>query len=171
MPTDCRVASCRTASALRHLSSRCRLTCPSSTPPLCSHRLVAVSHLTTVPPPASASHTLVHAAASRLLMAAASCHAGDSTSRSPLARPNWLTCCLLRHLLLTSTSLLSFAPHSSLPPLSMPRPSPASNDWRRSTQRKAPAAEAGSGRRVGVKRSSLHLQLSCRHQCAYTGEE
>jgi hypothetical protein len=101
----------------------------------------------------------------RLSMAAASCHAGDSTSRSPLVLPDWLSCCLLRPLLLTSTSLPSLAPQSSLPPLSMPRPR------RRSTQRKAPAAEADSGRRVGVKRSSLHLQLSCRRRCAYTGEE
>ncbi len=42
-----------------------------------------------------------------------------------------------------------------------------SSERRRSTQRKAPAAEADSGRRAGVKRLSLHLQRPCRRRCAY----
>lgn len=48
-------------------------------------------------------------------------------------------------------------------PLSTPQPSPASCERRRQTQRKASAAEVDSGCRAGVKRSSLHLQRSCRH--------
>ena len=71
--------------------------------------------------------------------------------------PGWLLFFLLQHLLLTSTSLPSLVPLSSLPPLSMPRPSPASNERLRSTQWKAPAAEADSRRRVGVKRVKGHL--------------
>jgi hypothetical protein len=91
-------------------------------------------------------------------MASASCHTGNSTSRSPLDYPNWFSFSLLRYLLLTSTSLPSLGPLSSLPPLSMPRPSPASNERRRSTQRKAPAAEADSGGKEG-KRSTC--SVSC----------
>ena len=42
-----------------------------------------------------------------------------------------LACCLLRHLHLTSARLPSLAPQFSSPPLSAPRPSPASSNTRR----------------------------------------
>jgi hypothetical protein len=49
-----RVAYCRAASTLHRLSSHSRLSRPSSTPPLCSRRLVVVSHLVAPLPPLDA---------------------------------------------------------------------------------------------------------------------
>ncbi len=46
---------------------------------------------------ASTSHPLVNTTASN--------HSNNSTSLLPLIHPNWLLCCLLGHLRLTSTSL------------------------------------------------------------------
>jgi hypothetical protein len=110
LPTGCYVASRSASVALRHLLSRCRLTCKSSTP---------------------------------------SCHTGDSTS---------CACHSFSPQLVVVMSLVE-PPQSSLPPLSTPQPSSASSEERGgSTHRKAPAAEADSGCRAGVKRLLLHLQ-------------
>ena len=78
-----------------------------------------------------------------------------------------ILCCLAR-LFLGSES---HQDASSLPPLSTPQPSSASSEERGgSTHRKAPAAEADSGCRAGVKRLLLHLQWPCHWRCAHREE-